>query len=278
MIWQIIGVIVIAALALAELSARLFRAVAGTAGVPWWAWSVAWLAAAGVVLVGMLERRAPVFGRVFWRGARGRRLVAMTFDDGPSGRDTPAILDILREHGVKATFFVLGVNAERHPDVVTRAARENHEIGNHGFDHRVLPLVGPASVRDQIARTSVIIERLTGAKPSLFRASHGWRNPWVNRVVREQGCRVVGWTLGVWDTDRPGADVIARRTLAGVRPGCVLLLHDGRGVEADPDATQVVQALPSIITGLRERGYELVTLSSLIRQSEGRAVIERPLP
>jgi peptidoglycan/xylan/chitin deacetylase (PgdA/CDA1 family) len=272
MIWRIIGLVSITALALAELSARLFRAVAGTTGAPRWPWSAAWLAAAAVVLVSMLERRAPVFGRVFWRGASGRRLVAITFDDGPSGRDTPAILDTLGEHGVKATFFVLGVNAERHPDVVTRAAREDHDIGNHGFDHRVLPLVGPACVRDQIARTSAIIERLTGTKPSLFRASHGWRNPWVNRVARQQGCRVVGWTLGVWDTNRPGADVIVRRTLAGVRPGCVLLLHDGRGIEAEPDATQVVQALPSIIAGLHERGYELVTLSSLIRQEE------RPLP
>ena len=212
-----------------------------------------------------------MFGRVFWRGASGRRLVAITFDDGPSGRDTPAILDTLAVLDVKATFFVLGLNAERHPDVVTRAAREGHDVENHGFDHRVLPLAGPGCIRDQIARTSTIIERLTGTKPSLFRASHGWRNHWLNGVARRQGLRVVGWTLGVWDTDRPGANVIVRRTLAGVQPGCVLLLHDGRGIETDPDATQVVEALPAIIGGLRERGYEIVTLSTLIGQTEQRS-------
>ena len=113
------------------------------------------------------------------------------------------------------------------------------------------------------------VARLTSAA-SLFRASHGWRNPWVNGEARRHGLRVAGWTLGVWDTDRPGADAIVRRTMAGVRPGCVLLLHDGRGIEAEPDATQLVEALPAIIGGLRERGYELVTLSSLIRQTEQR--------
>lgn len=223
-----------------------------------------------VVLVGMFERRAPIFGRVFWRGSRRRRQVAITFDDGPSAH-TPAILDILAGLHVNVTFFVLGMNAERHPEVVARAAREGHEIENHGFDHRVLTLAGRAAIADQIARTSAIIERLTGIRPSLFRASHGWRNPWVNPTARRHGLRVAGWTLGVWDTDRPGADVIARRTLTGVRPGCVVLLHDGRGIEAEPDATQVVQALPAIIGGLREQGYELVTLSSLIRQTEQRS-------
>lgn len=270
MIWRIIAVVSASALALAELSFQLSRPLTGAAGGPRWPWTVAWLAAAAVVLVGMLERRAPIFGRVFWRGAPGRRQVALTFDDGPSSH-TPAILDALAVLGVKATFFVLGVNAERHPDVVTRAAREGHDIGNHGLDHRVLPLAGPASIRDQIARTSAIIERLTGRKPSLFRASHGWRNPWVNGAARRQGLRVVGWTLGVWDTDRPGGDVIVQRTIAGVGPGCVLLLHDGRGIEAEPDATQVVQALPAIVGGLRQQGYELVTLSSLIRQTEQRS-------
>jgi peptidoglycan/xylan/chitin deacetylase (PgdA/CDA1 family) len=226
--------------------------------------------ALAVVLFGIFERRAPIFGRVFWRGARGRRQIALTFDDGPSSH-TPAILDTLAAFGVKATFFVLGVNAERHPDAVARAAREGHEIENHGFDHRVLPLAGPAFIRGQMARTSAVVERLTGTKPSLFRASHGWRNPWVNRVARRQGLRVVGWTLGVWDTDRPGADVIVRRTLKGVGPGCVLLLHDGRGIEADPDASQVVEALPAIVGRLRDEGYEIVTLSSLIRQAEERS-------
>ncbi len=263
MIWRIIGSVVVAGIVLAEVSARLCRLLIDSPGAARWPWYVAWVTAAACVLVAMLERRAPIFGRVIWRGSRGQPKVAMTFDDGPSVPHTEAVLDILQRAGAPATFFVIGATAERHPSIVERAAREGHEIGNHGFDHAVLPLCGPRFTRDQIARTSIIIQRITGARPVLFRASHGWRNPWVSRIAREEGCRVAGWTLGVWDTDRPGADVILRRTLAGVRNGCVLLLHDGRGLEREPDASQVVQALPAIIEGLRARGFELVTLSRL---------------
>jgi peptidoglycan/xylan/chitin deacetylase (PgdA/CDA1 family) len=268
MIWRIIGIVFVAGLVLAEASARLFRMLIDNPGAARWPWYVPWMAASACVLFAMLERRAPVFGRVIWRGSSRQPRVAMTFDDGPSVPHTEAVLDILRRAGVSATFFVLGVNAERHPAIVERAAREGHEIGNHGFDHAVLPLRGPEFTRDQIARTSVTIQRLTGTRPVLFRPSHGWRNPWVNRIAREEGCRVAGWTLGVWDTDRPGADVILRRTLAGVRNGCVLLLHDGRGIEGEPDASQVVQALPLILEGLRARGFDVVTLSRLVSDGE----------
>jgi peptidoglycan/xylan/chitin deacetylase (PgdA/CDA1 family) len=246
----------------------VFRLLAQSPDAARWPWHVAAVIQATCVLVAMLERRAPIFGRVVWRGSPRQPRVALTFDDGPSARDTEAVLDILQARGVKATFFVLGVNAERHPASVERAAREGHEIGNHGFDHAVLPLRGPAFTRRQIARTSDIIQRLTGARPLLFRPSHGWRNPWVNRIARQEGCRVAGWTLGVWDTDRPGADVIRRRALDGVRNGCVLLLHDGRGIEPHPDASQVVQALPSILEGLRAKGFELVTLSRMVSDGE----------
>jgi len=255
---------VLAAIVLAELSARLFASAAVTLGPSRGLWYSLWLACAGAVLVAMLERRAPLFGRVFWRGARDRPVAAITFDDGPSATDTTAILDILRERDVKATFFVLGLNADRHPDVVARAAREGHEIGNHGFDHAVLPLRGPRFTENQIAQTSATIERITGRRPVLFRASHGFRNPWVNRIARAHGCQTVGWTLGVWDTDRPGADVIVDRALSRMRNGCVLLLHDGRGIEPAPDASQVVEALPRILTELSARGMRLVTLSQLL--------------
>jgi peptidoglycan/xylan/chitin deacetylase (PgdA/CDA1 family) len=195
-------------------------------------------------------------------------VAALTFDDGPNEPYTSQVLDILAAGGVKATFFVIGENAERLPGTVERAAREGHEIGNHTFDHRVLPLKGPSAIRDQIARTSSLIERLTGARPRLFRTPHGWRNPWVNPVARGEGIQPVAWSLGVWDTDRPGADQIVRRTFAGMRHGGVLLLHDGRGTERGADASQLVEALPVIVRGLREQGYRLVTLSELIRETK----------
>ena len=270
MIWRIIGFVTLACLILAEASARLVR-LSLSAHAPRWPWFAAFLALDAVVLVGMLERRAPIFGRIFWRGRTDRRIASLTFDDGPNDPYTSQVLDILAEFDVKATFFVIGKNAERFPAAVERAAREGHEIGSHTYDHGVLPFKGPRAIGEQIERASSIVERLTGTRPALFRTPHGWRNPWVNPVARKHGVRPVAWTLGVWDTDRPGADAIVRRTFAGMCNGCVLLLHDGRGTERGADASQLVQALPAIIRGLREQGYRLLTLSELIRDTEGAA-------
>jgi peptidoglycan/xylan/chitin deacetylase (PgdA/CDA1 family) len=236
---------------------------------------VAWCCAGmliveSVLLAGVFERRAPVFGPVFWRGRKDRRAVAITFDDGPNEPYTSQVLDILRLLGVPATFFVLGKNAARAPAAVKRAVREGHEIGNHGYDHGVLPMKGPSHIRDQIVTTSDLVEEVTGARPALFRPSHGWRNPWVNRTARKAGCLPVAWTLGVWDTDRPGAEKIVRRTLKGLRNGSIVLLHDGRGAETDADASQLVEALPTIIRTARDRGYRFVTVSDMVREASER--------
>jgi len=268
MIWRVVSLVTLACLILAEGSARLVRILV-SARAPRWPWFAVFLALGTAALVGMLERRAPIFGRIFWRGRTDRRVASLTFDDGPNEPYTSQVLDILAEFDVKATFFVIGENAERSPASVERAAREGHEIGSHTYNDTVLPFKGPRAIGEQIERSSSIIERLTGARPALFRAPHGWRNPWVNPVASSHGVRPVAWTLGVWDTDRPGADVIVRRAFAGMCNGCVLLLHDGRGTERGADTGQLVQALPEIIRGLRGEGYRLLTLSELIRETEG---------
>jgi peptidoglycan/xylan/chitin deacetylase (PgdA/CDA1 family) len=268
-IWRVIGLVTLAALVTAETGVRALHAFPATVWVSRPLVYAPALALDVLVLVAMLERRFPLFRKVFWRGPDRRPLVAITFDDGPTERDSPRILDVLRDKGVTATFFVIGQLVEARPAIVARAAAEGHEIGNHGYDHTVLPLHGPRFIRRQIERTSAAIERACGRRPTLFRASHGWRNPWVSREAARAGCATVGWTLGVWDTDRPGADEIRRRVERGVEPGCVLLLHDGRGVEPDADASQVVEALPGIIDQLRRNGYRLVSVSEMMRETTG---------
>ncbi len=218
----------------------------------------------GLLTFAVLERRSPVFGTIFWKGAPGLNRVAITFDDGPNEPFTSRVLDVLKEKGVRATFFMLGQNCERYPGAVKRIAEEGHELGNHTWTHRVLPLKPPAKIGEEIARTSDLIERLAGKRPGLFRAPHGWRNPWVDRTARKAGCIPVAWTLGVWDTDRPGVEAIVRRTLKGVRDGCVLLVHDGRGIEEGADSSQLVRALPTIIDELKRRGFKFVTVSEMM--------------
>lgn len=204
---------------------------------------------------GAFYRNSPIFGRPITHVARSPRAVALTFDDGPNPDATPAILDALAERGIKATFFVLGRHAERWPELVRRAAEEGHAIGNHGYYHRKLHFKSPWYVRDDLSRGTREIERASAVHPALFRAPHGFRSPWVSAIARSLGQRTVGWSLGVWDSDRPGVDAIAQRTIDGARPGSILLLHDGDGYDPAGDRMQTARAVPLIIDRLREQDY-----------------------
>jgi peptidoglycan/xylan/chitin deacetylase (PgdA/CDA1 family) len=201
-----------------------------------------------------------VFGPVLGELPRDGRRVSLTFDDGPNPEATPRILDALAKHNVKATFFILGTHAERWPELVHRVLSEGHQIGNHGYFHRKLHLKSPAYVKRDIILGKRAIERAGAPAPKFFRAPHGFRSPWVTSIASSLGERTIGWSLGVWDSDRPGVQAIVDRTLHGARPGSILLLHDGDGYNANGDRMQTAKAVPQIITGLRDRGFEFVTL------------------
>ncbi|MDB4899656.1 MAG: polysaccharide deacetylase [Gemmatimonadetes bacterium] len=219
------------------------------------------VAAAGLAAHGTWHRNSWVFGPTLNRLPGSERVASITFDDGPNPRATPLILDVLKREQLSATFFVLGRHAERWPHLVKRMADEGHQLGNHGYWHRKLHRRTPAYVRDDLTRGTAAICRASGlASLHHFRAPHGFRNPWVTPIAASLGQRTVGWTLGVWDSARPGAGEIARRALAGMRAGSILLLHDGDGYDADGDRMQTAEALPLIIDGLRARGFRFVTL------------------
>ena len=224
------------------------------------------LAVAGAAIGGMLahgafHRNSPVFGPVIGRLPTREREIALTFDDGPNPHATPVILDALRAHNVRATFFVLGAHVRRWPHLVRRMRDEGHALGNHGYFHRKLHFRGPRFVRGDLECGARAIERATGTRPALYRAPHGFRSPWVTPIASSLGERTIGWTAGVWDTDRPGAAEIARRTLAACVPGAILLLHDGDGYDPLGDRMQTAEALPAIIAGAEQRGFRFVTLS-----------------
>ena len=215
----------------------------------------------------VFERRAPVWGRIVSRGRPRTPAIAITFDDGPTEPYTSQILDVLRAFGARATFFVLGARAQDAPDVVRRAAREGHEIGNHTWDHAALPLRTPSAMRVTIRRTSDLVQDITGRRPRVFRAPFGWRNPWLDGAARREGCEPIAWTVGVYDTDRPGVDTIVSRAIEGFVDGSILLLHDGRSLDPEPDASQVVDALPRILNEAQRRGLRLLTVSQLLTES-----------
>jgi peptidoglycan/xylan/chitin deacetylase (PgdA/CDA1 family) len=195
--------------------------------------------------------------------ARQRGWVAITFDDGPNGETTGELLDTLARHGARATFFCVGESAQKTPELIRRMVSEGHEVGNHTFSHRPLHWCSRTEIERQIAAAQDAIEQAGAPRPRLFRAPHGFKSPFLKGRLARHALRLVGWNVGVWDTDRPGADVIAGRVARRLRPGTILLLHDGeRGV----DRTQTVAAMEKILTDCRQRGLRPVTLSELLNQ------------
>jgi len=214
----------------------------------------------GGVAHGAFHRNSPIFGRALGKIESDHKVVSLTFDDGPNPGATPRILDALADKGVHATFFILGSHAERWPELVRRISEEGHQIGNHGYFHRKLHFKSPFYVSRDIRLGLRAIRRAGAPAPRYFRAPHGFRSPWTTPIASSYGERTVGWSLGVWDSDRPGVDEIVRRTLEGVEPGSIVLLHDGDGYNPDGDRMQTAAAVPHIIDRLTDQGYGFATL------------------
>ncbi len=229
------------------------------------------LPAAGLLVAGAAGAWAafrpgsPVFGPVLRHGPRDRPQAALTFDDGP-GPSTPAILDALADAGVAATFFVLGRQARRHPELIRRMRDEGHQVASHGYDHGILVMRGPGYVRDQIARTESAVADAAGpgVLTHLFRAPHGFRGPATWAAVHSAGYRMIGWTRGVFDSADPGPDVVAERSATALAPGCILLLHDADGWDPDHARAHTAAAIPDICAAARRKGLALVTMDGLV--------------
>jgi peptidoglycan-N-acetylglucosamine deacetylase len=189
-------------------------------------------------------------------GSRDQRRVALTFDDGPDPEHTPALLDALAELHAPATFFVLGKQVEAHPDLARRIAREGHELGNHTYSHRYLPLQRSKAVARELTATDLVIERATGIVPTLARPPYGGRSPRNVRVFDRSGKRTVLWDVNSFDWEGKTAHEIVDRVLSRVRPGSIILLHEAR---SGGDTT--VEAVRLLVPALRERGFEISTAS-----------------
>lgn len=190
--------------------------------------------------------------------SKGPNAVAITFDDGPS-EWTPAILDVLKQENVKATFFLLGKNIERHPQIARRIESEGHAIGWHGYSHVKFHNKGTAFISSDLNACLAAFHAAQIKPSSIIRFPHGFKNIFAVHEAKKRGLRLAGWGMGVWDSKRPGVEHIVKHSLA-LKAGEILLLHDGNGVQEHPDRSQTAAALPQIIQGLRARGFEFVTL------------------
>ena len=207
-----------------------------------------------------LVQRLIAEGRYLTRGSAGQPKVALTFDDGPSAEHTPGVLDTLARYGASATFFCVGAAVQAHPDLVGRAADAGHLVANHTWSHPFMPDLSRAELRWQVEATGSALTAAAGqaAAPGLVRPPYGAYTPAALRWLAESGATTVLWDVDTDDWQLPGPDAIAAQALRGARNGSIVLCHDGGG-----DRSRTVAALPRIIEGLLERGYQLVTVAQL---------------
>jgi peptidoglycan/xylan/chitin deacetylase (PgdA/CDA1 family) len=203
------------------------------------------------------DLRRRVVGRGVQGYRNGKKLVALTFDDGPHTATTQPILDILKQYRVPATFFFVGAMAERHPELVRAAFKDGHSIGNHTFHHVTMVKLSEADAVTEIKACGNVIRAATGFSPHLFRPPGGRYNQRIAEDAAALGYDTILWTCDPGDYLRLHPAIIAQRTLKTVTPGGIIILHSG--------VPETVRALPYIIESLREAGCQFVTVDEMLK-------------
>lgn len=184
-------------------------------------------------------------------------LVAMTFDDGPHPRLTPALLDVLKARNIRATFYVIGQNVVRYPQLMQRMVAEGHEIGNHTYRHPTLSRLGTESIQREMDRTTLAVFQTTGKAPVTMRPPYGSITQNQRKMVYQtRGLPTVLWSVDPRDWQRPGSQVVANRIVGNAHRGAVILAHDIH--------SPTVRAMPAALDGLLARGFEFTTVSELL--------------
>ena len=188
--------------------------------------------------------------------------IALTFDDGPCEKYTPEILEILKNNNVKATFFVIGKNAEKNPEILKKVYNDGHEIGNHTYSHPNLRFIKNEQFADEISRTQSIITEITGYTPTLFRPPGGYLSNSIVDKITSNNCKTVlwSWRQDTMDWKSPSVEFVTTTVLSNIQDGDIILFHDCvLGKSPTPEALKI------IIPELKNRGYEFVTVSELAK-------------
>lgn len=201
-----------------------------------------------------------VYLRTLCRVRTNKRMIALTFDDGPDLVHTPKVLDVLSAYGVSALFFCVGNKAELYPDIVKRMVDEGHVLGNHSYSHsNGFPVLGRKHMRSDLKYCTDILERISGKRITFFRPPFGVINPTIGSLVREFGFQTIGWSIRSLDTMSCSRARILSRVMKRVHPGAIVLLHDNQEYSE--------QLVEQLIVGIRASGYEIVSLERLINEA-----------
>lgn len=222
---------------------------------------LAFMAVMAVVDSGAAADEGPIC-----QGPGHERQVALTFDDGPHPDYTPQILGLLQHYGARATFFVLGQHAARHPEIVRQLVHSGMEVENHSFTHRRFPSEDRRDWQRELGRTEVELDLLGCPDHRLFRPPYSDYNPQLLRYLAHTRQRLVLWSVDSADWREPDPLAIAVNVLSQVKPGAIVILHDSDETGA-ADRTPTVEALDIILPALQDRGYDCVTVSELLASS-----------
>lgn len=198
--------------------------------------------------------------RPIYSAKTDKKVVALTFDISWGNEMAPKVLEVLRQEGVKATFFLSGPWAKNHQELVKQIQQDGHEIESHGQEHVDLNALGRQGAAQNIAAAHAILKELTGKEPTYIRPPNGSFNKESVQGAKDLGYATVIWSVDSLDWKNPGVDTIISRTTRLVHPGAIILMH------ASDSCKQTDQALPTVIRNLKQQGYEFLLLDDLIRQ------------
>lgn len=225
----------------------------------------------GIPAVGVINKISTET-RDYWEGSKDiiwhvntkEKMIALTFDDGPSPTFTPEVLDILKKGNAHSTFFVIAHEVEKYPEIVRRMVYEGNEIANHTYNHKYLNNVSKEDLREELNLAESVIKKAAGLKPKLFRPPGGYYNKDIVEVSKERGYKVIIWSWEQQSGDwaNPGTETIIRRVLKNASSGNIVVFHDRGG-----DRYQTIRALPTIIVELQKQGYKLVTVSEMLEST-----------
>lgn len=200
---------------------------------------------------------AGVYVKALCRVRTERKVVALTFDDGPDAIYTPVVLDLLKSYGVRATFFCIGEKAQQNEDIVRRLVEEGHLLGNHSWTHSAFfPLFSGRKMQEELQKTAQLLEGFAGRKVSLFRPPFGVTNPTIASVAKRLEYEVIGWNIRSLDTCSRDAGAVFLRIRKQICPGAIILLHDrlpGSGV-----------LLEKVLQYLRTENYEVRRIDEML--------------
>jgi peptidoglycan-N-acetylglucosamine deacetylase len=200
--------------------------------------------------------------------------IAITIDDGPDPEVTPRVLDLLDEHDARATFFCIGERVAEHPALARAIVARQHEIGNHTYRHVMhFSLLGPRAMAEEIARAQEVIGASTGAVARFFRAPAGLRNPFLEPVLARANLQLVSWTRRGFDTVTGSPTRVLGSLTRHLRPGDILLLHDGHAARTRTGVPVILEVLPRLLTAVRAAGLTPVTLCGALAQASAPARI-----